>query len=236
MNAKSLNAVFFLFAFILPVNPASADVQSRFDYGCEPRASFCSELTCTFDGSASTSSDGDITGYRWYFRRYLAEDRESETATRTGVRVTHTYTATRCRSYTWSLGDGNTGTGITVPHTYAASGTYTVFLTAADNEGATTLKSMSVTVASEPIPPAPGFNLTTTGTLARGGKQVVLLDWTGAATDFVEIYRNGVLLGITADSGTYIDNIGARGRATYLYLVCEEASSICSNEATVVFQ
>lgn len=80
---------------------AYAQPEPVFDYGCEPRSSWCDELTCTFDGSASSSADGDIVGWSWYFRRYLAEDRESETATRTGVRVTHTYTHTRCRSYTY---------------------------------------------------------------------------------------------------------------------------------------
>lgn len=291
-----------LFVLLLAAGSAAAGVEARFDYGCEPRASYCSELTCTFDGGASTSTDGTVTGYRWYFRRYLAEDRESETATRTGQRVTHTYTNTRCRSYTyyatlevtdslgnrhshgetvdpgrrtdfppenqapvldfsssctfldcvfdagasydpdgeivsyvWSFGDGSTASGVVVPKTYAASGTYTVYLTAADDEGATSLRSMSVSVAAEPQPPPPGFNLTATGARARGGRHVGYLSWSGAASTHVDVIRNGAPITTTSNSGSYNDATGAVGRATYTYQVCEAGTSTCSNQATVVF-
>jgi hypothetical protein len=55
----------------LPI-AASAQPAARFVYGCEPKTSWCGELTCTFDGSSSTTSSGaTINGYRWYFRRSL---------------------------------------------------------------------------------------------------------------------------------------------------------------------
>jgi PKD repeat protein len=291
------------FVLCVMVGSAAAEVEARFDYGCEPRASFCDELTCTFDGGASTSTDGTIIGYQWYFRRYLAEDRESQTATRTGERVTHTYTHVRCRnytyyatlevtdalgnkhshteqvdparrmafppenqppvvdftasctylecvfdasassdpdgeivSYTWSFGDGNTGSGAMVPHTYAASGTYTVYLTAADNEGATSIKGRIISVEAEPPPPPPGFVLTATGSRAHGGRHVGHLQWTGATSTHVDVFRNGTLSTTTANSGSYNDPIGTVGRGTYTYTVCEAGSNTCSNEATVVFE
>ena len=49
-------------------------------------------------------------------------------------------------SWTWDFGDGTTGTGVTASHTYAASGTYTVKLTAADAAGLTGSTTRTVTV------------------------------------------------------------------------------------------
>ncbi len=80
---------------------ARAAIQTKFDYGCEPRSSWCSSLTVHFDARASTSTAGTITGYRWYFRRHLAEDNESQYGTATGALVTWTYHVVRCRSYTF---------------------------------------------------------------------------------------------------------------------------------------
>jgi PKD repeat protein len=282
---------------------AAADVQARFDYGCEPRPSPLAELTCTFDGSTSTSSNGVIQGYRWYFRRYSPEDRESETATRTGVRVTHTFTQARARFYThyatlevtdslgnrhshteqvdpsrrmdfppenqrpvadfsvscsflecvfdasasydpdgsvasctWSFGDGDTGSGSIVPHTYAAPGPYTVYLTLADNAGATGITSRAISVAAEQPPPPAGFILTATGSRARGGRHVGHLNWTGAGSSHVDVFRNGTWIATTPNDGSYSDAIGAVGRGTYVYSVCEPGTFVCSNEATVSFE
>ncbi len=286
--------------FVLAGN-AAAQVEARFDYGCEPRSSSCAELTCTFDASASTSTEGDVTGFRWYFRRYLAEDRESEYWTRTGVRVTHTYTNTRCRSYTyfatlevtdwlghtnthteqvdpsrradfppenqkpiadftatcsdldcvfdasgsydsdgviasysWSFGDGSTGGGATAFHSYGAAGSFTVYLTVADDEGATAVRGKTVSVTAQP---PPGFTLTATGRTARGGFHVADLRWTGATASHVNVYRNNALVAVTSNSGTYADNTGQRGRGTYTYRLCEgdAGTSVCSNDVTVVF-
>jgi len=84
---------------LLLVARDAAALEARFDYGCEPRTSWCGDLTCTFDAS---ESQGAVAGYRWYLQRRLVEDRETETFIRTGVLVTHTFTSVRCRSYTYS--------------------------------------------------------------------------------------------------------------------------------------
>ncbi len=52
--------------------------------------------------------------------------------------------------YAWAFGDGTTGSGATDTHTYAAAGTYAVELTVTDDDGATSVRSRSVTVTAPP--------------------------------------------------------------------------------------
>lgn len=51
-------------------------------------------------------------------------------------------------SWSWEFGDSNGSSGQNPSHTYAAAGTYTVFLTVTDNLGATDVSSQDVTVTS----------------------------------------------------------------------------------------
>ncbi len=68
------------------------------------------------------------------------------------------------------------------------------------------------------------------------GQQTVDLIWGGATSNSIDIYRNGVLI-VTVPNipGFYTDNIGARGRGTYTYKVCEAGTQNCSNQVTVSF-
>ena len=131
--------------------------------------------------------------------------------------------------YSWDFGDGNKANGVTVSHTYAYSGTYTVRLTVADNEGAlgTTTQSVTVSGDSDIVLSATGYKLR--------GLQKARLDWYGTAAERVDVYRNNVWITTTANSGSHIDNIDQRGRGTYIYQICEAGTGTCSNEATVVF-
>ena len=79
-----------------------------------------------------------------------------------------------------------------------------------------------------------GIALTATGYKAKG-QQTVDLKWGGATSASVDIYRDGTLIASTYNSGFYTDDIGQKGGGTYTYHVCEEGTSICSNEATVTF-
>jgi PKD repeat protein len=96
-----------------------------------PTASFtvnCSALTCGFDASASTDSDGTI------------------------------------QHYTWDFGDGSSGTGVTAQHSYTQSGTYTVLLVVADDNGAEASTTQAVPVAASPnAPPTASFTATCSG-------------------------------------------------------------------------
>lgn len=131
--------------------------------------------------------------------------------------------------YAWDFGDGATATGVTVSHTYAASGTYTVTLTVTDDDGAAGSESRQVTVSE-----ASGITLTATGYKVKG-LQKADLEWSGATSANVDVYRNGVLLATTENDGLHTDHIDQRGGGSYTYQVCETGTSTCSNEATVSF-
>ncbi|MFC6955257.1 S8 family serine peptidase [Halorubellus litoreus] len=52
-------------------------------------------------------------------------------------------------SYAWDFGDGTTGSTATVMHAYDAAGEYTVSLTVTDDDGASSTKSLQVTVEEQ---------------------------------------------------------------------------------------
>ena len=69
----------------------------------------------------------------------------------------------------------------------------------------------------------------------RKGRHAPELSWSGANGNNVDIFRDGNLIETAANNGFYVDNIGARGGRTYIYKVCEEGTSTCSNEASAVY-
>ena len=67
------------------------------------------------------------------------------------------------------------------------------------------------------------------------GVRMVDLEWSGAGTDLVDIYRNGSVLVTTDNDDLYTDTIGKRG-GTYVYRVCETGDNPgCSDTVTVTF-
>jgi subtilisin family serine protease len=86
--------------------------------------------------------------------------------------------------------------------------------------------------ATEPPPPPPPANITLSAT--RRGKKVDL-SWSGAESNAVDIYRNGlIVVSTTPNDGRHTDAIPGKG--SYAYQVCEAGSlARCSNEVTVVF-
>jgi hypothetical protein len=62
------------------------------------------------------------------------------------------------------------------------------------------------------------------------------LTWPEGASSNVDVYRNGVLIATVPEiPGFYTDHIGAKGRGTYTYKVCEAGTQNCYNEVTVRF-
>lgn len=136
-------------------------------------------------------------------------------------------------AWSWDFGDGATSTLQSPSHTYAAGGTYTVSLTVTDDGGLTGASSQDVTVTE---PSSGGDILLVLDPFKERGQHVVDVVWGGATTSFVDVHRDGVVIAtVSNDFPAYRDYTEGRGKATYVYKVCEEGTSVCSNEETAVF-
>jgi hypothetical protein len=68
------------------------------------------------------------------------------------------------------------------------------------------------------------------------GINTVRLNWRGATSPNVDIYRNDTLIATTPNGGgQYTDSTGDTGRAQYIYRVCEAGTATCSNDVLVRF-
>lgn len=134
-------------------------------------------------------------------------------------------------AWSWTFGDGGSSSARNPSRTYAAAGSYTVSLTATDDDGASASVSKTVTVEAEPV--ANGISLTATGSFFAN-RNVADLAWSGAGTSRVDVYRNGVRLRSVMNNGSYQDNL-RRATGTFTYRICEQNSTICSNESSVTF-
>ena len=67
---------------------------------------------------------------------------------------------------------------------------------------------------------------------AQGNKHQVQMRWSPADGGSVDVLRNGVVIGTTADDGQFKNNLGTR-TGEFTYQVCETDSGDCSNEVTV---
>jgi len=98
------------------------------------------------------------------------------------------------------------------------------------------------TATATPTPAATPTPTPTAGQItlsARGykvqGRQTVDLSWNGATSNNIDVYRNGVLIASVPTISGYTDHIGARGKGTYTYRVCDAGTQNCSNQVTVRF-
>jgi PKD repeat protein len=109
-------------------------------------------------------------------------------------------------------------------HPYATGGTYTVSLTVTDDDGATNTTSQTVTVTGE-------SPITLTAEVPTwGSRNRVVLDWTGA-TGLVDVLRDGEVIRGSLPRDFFVDI--DPGTGTFLYQVCEQQTSVCSNTVTV---
>lgn len=68
----------------------------------------------------------------------------------------------------------------------------------------------------------------------RKGQRYVTLRWTAVTPAAVDVYRNNAKITTTsASAGDYTDSLSGPG--TFVYQVCEQSTSTCSNTATAIF-
>jgi PKD repeat protein len=82
--------------------------------------------------------------------------------------------------------------------------------------------------------PAGNLSLSVSGYKQRGVQHASLV-WSGSSASQVDVYRDLQLVASIADTGSYVDNIGGKGGASYSYVVCEQSTSTCSAAVTLVF-
>jgi FG-GAP-like repeat/FG-GAP repeat len=103
---------------------------------------------------------------------------------------------------------------------------------------ATPSPSPTATPTATPTPtptPSPSqITLSAVGYKVKG-VNTVDLSWSGATSNQVDIYRDGVLRVRTTNDGLHTDSTGGRGQATHTYKVCEAGTATCSNQVTVRF-
>lgn len=136
-------------------------------------------------------------------------------------------------AYSWNFGDSNNGSGASINHMFASEGTYTVTLTVQDDAGGNDSTSKTLSVVNASIPPSP-INLSGTSNKQKGSN-LVNLSWSGTESSLVEIYRNDLLLLITANDGAFTDTGLGKRETSATYKVCEQGLGLCSNEITLNF-
>ncbi|NUT53239.1 MAG: DUF1349 domain-containing protein [Saccharothrix sp.] len=100
--------------------------------------------------------------------------------------------------YTWVFGDGGTATGASVSHTYTAAGTFNAKVTATDARGATSSKTIAISVRAPDVTCFAGRSDDFTGAALDRGR------WTTVVRENQELaVRDGHLVLPTAPSDIY---------------------------------
>ena len=127
----------------------------------------------------------------------------------------------------WDFGDGSTSSLANPGHSYSAAGSYQVTLTVTDNDGATHTSSQLVTVTEPGAPVSLSASATVTNNRVK-----VNLNWSGAKSNKVDIYRDGVMVKTTGNDGSHEDSFRSSA-ANFIYQVCEKDSAVCSDEISI---
>jgi len=175
-----------------------------------PTANFtfqCTDLTCAFDGSASSDADGSISAYAWSF---------GDGRTGSGRTINHSFAS--AGSYTVTL---------TVTDNAGAS--------AVSSEDITL--TVTVTPPDDTVTPPDETRIELTGTVSKTrGTSSVRLAWSGATSTHVDVYRDGRRIATTSNTGSYLDDLRVRGSGVLEYRVCEAGNTTtCSATVSVVY-
>jgi hypothetical protein len=126
--------------------------------------------------------------------------------------------------------DGDLGTGGSV--TAALSdGTHVVTASVTDSSGNSASDTVSVTLE---VVGGGDITLSVVASEDRG-RSATDLTWSGAEGRAVDVVRDGVVLRRTSNDGSYLDRFRTAPSGTYVYQICEEGTTVCSNEASVTY-
>jgi subtilisin family serine protease len=89
-------------------------------------------------------------------------------------------------------------------------------------------------VEPPPPPPSDDFSLEANGYKSKGSQKVDLT-WSGTSVSQVDIFRDGQLISTTSNDGSYTDALNTKGGGSYVYQVCEQGTSTCTAQVSVVF-
>lgn len=132
-------------------------------------------------------------------------------------------------AYEWFEGDTLLATGV-APVVPLEVGNHFITLTVTDDGAATASDTTLIGI----VDPSAGITLTAIGYRVKG-VQKADLDWLGATSDMVDIYRDDVVVATTENDGLFTDDIGNTAGASYSYRVCEASTGTCSNDSIVSF-
>jgi len=104
------------------------------------------------------------------------------------------------------------------------------------NQGSGTITVLFSASSAPPPPPPPPPQITlTVSTRTTNKARQVNLQWNGATSSNVDIYRNGSRIATVSNTGSYTDQFNVRARGTYTYKVCMAGGQACSNNAAISF-
>ncbi|WP_230116010.1 PKD domain-containing protein, partial [Microbacterium foliorum] len=132
--------------------------------------------------------------------------------------------------YSWNFGDGQSATGATPVHEYAASGTYTVTLTATDSRGIIGVSTQQVTALAPNVVPTAGFTSTASG-LTAAVNGMTSTDTDGTITGYSWNWGDGTAAG----SGVTASHLyGAAGTYTVTLTATDDRGGQATTTADVV--
>ncbi len=176
-NASSSNAVSFYWEF--PGGTPSSSTEPNPVVTYEQPGIYSVVLTASNGAGSDTAVQVDLVVV-------IGPPTAAFNAHASGASVSFENQSNGATTYTWDFGDGNTSAEEAPTHTYVASGTYTVVLTAANNCGTAT----STQVITVLLPPTAAFSAAPTEGCAP--LTVVFTNQSSAdATDFAWTFEGG---------------------------------------------
>lgn len=129
--------------------------------------------------------------------------------------------------------DSGGGWSVTWDSNNVTDGEHTITAKATDT-ASQTKTSNGITVTVDNSAGGGDVTLSATGYKVKGAQHADL-EWSGATSENVDVYRNGSLDTTTANDGFYTYSSNTKGGGSDTFQICEAGSSPCSNEATVTY-